>query len=181
MSESLTAARPYAKALCEVATQSNIDSWVPLMQLCQSLGENDDCKRFLNAHDLTVDRFNALMQSLLAQSGETTQIPEKFDNFTGLLAKNKRFGLLPDIARLFIDEVNKSNATIVAKIITAKPLTEKSHNNLISRLTEKYGKKIEASVVIDETLIGGAIIKVGDTIIDGSVKGRLEQLTKALN
>ncbi|PIE45040.1 MAG: hypothetical protein CSA45_04555 [Gammaproteobacteria bacterium] len=180
MAESLTAARPYARALYEVAAKEDPKSWLPLMQLCQALGQNDDTRRFLGAHDLTLDRVDAIIESLSRKAG-IGNIPAKFKDFTKVLARNKRFVLLPDIATLFIEEVNKSNDTVIAKIISAKPIAEASKANLLDKLAKKYGKKVEASIEIDESLIGGAVIKVGDTVIDGSVKGRLEQLTKALN
>lgn len=180
MAESLTAARPYAKALYEVAAKDNPQSWLPLMQVCEALGDNDDSTRFLHAHDLTLDKFNTTLDALLA-SANVKETPKQFSDFTRVLSANKRFALLPDIATLFIEELNKSNDTVIAEIISAKSLTDDSKTNLLDKLAAKYGKKVEATIEIDESLIGGAVIKVGDTVIDGSVKGRLEQLTKALN
>ncbi|MBS9777667.1 MAG: F0F1 ATP synthase subunit delta [Gammaproteobacteria bacterium] len=180
MAESLTAARPYAKALYDVASRGDNETWLSLMQICKALGESEESKRFLNAHDLTLDKFNQTIQSVLS-AASISQTPKAFDNFVRLLAQNKRFTLLPEIAELFIEESNKSNDTVIAEIITAKPLTDESKDKLLAKLTEKYGKKVEASIVIEKALIGGAIIRVGDTVIDGSIKGRLEQLAKALN
>ncbi|PIE44802.1 MAG: F0F1 ATP synthase subunit delta [Gammaproteobacteria bacterium] len=180
MAESLTAARPYAKALYEVAAKDQPQAWLPLMQICEALGHNDDTRRFLGAHDLTLEKFNGVFATLL-EKAKIDSVPEKFKNFTEVLAHNKRFALLPEIAGLFIKEVNQSNDTIMAEIISAKPLSTESETKLLTKLEEKYGKTVEASINIDESLIGGAVIKVGDTVIDGSVRGRLEQLTKALN
>ncbi len=180
MAESLTAARPYAKALYEVAAKGKPQSWLLLMQVCQALGENDDTRRFLSARDLTLDMFERTVQPMFSAAG-IKEIPEAFNKFVALLAKNKRFSLLPEIAELFIEESNKYNDTLVAEIVSARPLSTESELKLLTKLERKYDKKIEASITIDESLIGGAIIRVGDTVIDGSVKGRLEQLTKALN
>ncbi len=181
MAESLTAARPYAKALYEVAAKENPQTWLPLMQVCEALGHNDDTRRFLGAHDLTLDKFNNILQTLLEKAEVAEEVPAKFKNFTKVLAENKRFVLLPEIATLFIEEVKKSNNTVTAEVFSAKPLTEESITLLLTQLAKRYGTKVEASIKVDESLIGGAIIKIGDTVIDGSVKGRLEQLTKALN
>ncbi len=180
MAQSLTAARPYAKALYEVASKDQPQQWLPLMQVCEALGHSDDTRRFLNAHDLTLDKFNDVF-SVLLKKAKVKNTPEYFNNFIKLLADNKRFALLPEIAGLFIKEVNQSNDTVVAEIISAKPLDSKSEAKLLAKLEKKYNKTVEASIKIDESLIGGAIIKIGDTVIDGSVRGRLEQLTKALN
>ncbi|MGY0398357.1 MAG: F0F1 ATP synthase subunit delta [Ostreibacterium sp.] len=179
MAELLTAARPYAKALYEVVA-NDVNTWLPVMQICSALGQNKESRHFLNAHDLNIERFTAVIQPLLSSSG-INDIPARFDDLVRVLADNKRFALLPDIADLFIKEVNKSNETITADIICAKPLTTDVQHNLVSQLEKKYGKKAEVSITIDDSLIGGAIIKIGDTVIDGSIKGRLEQLTKALN
>lgn len=180
MAESLTAARPYAKALYEVAAKGDLNNWLPVMQVCEALGSSDDTRRFLNAHDLTTDTFNHTVQSLLSAAG-IDSAPSQFTDFIKVLGQNKRFALLPEIATLFVEEVNKSNDTVIAEIISAKPLDANSEKTLLDKLQKKYGKTVEASIEIDESLIGGAVIKVGDTVIDGSVKGRLEQLTKALN
>lgn len=180
MAESLTVARPYAKALYEVAADESSQDWLSVMQVCEALGQDDDTKRFLNAHDLTVERFDAVMKKLFSSAGVST-VPPKFTDFIRVLSKNKRFALLPDVATLFIEELNKSNETVVADIVSAKPLAEKSQTALIKKLEKRFGKKVETNIKIDESLIGGAVIKVGDTVIDGSVKGRLEQLTKVLN
>lgn len=180
MAESLTAARPYAKALYEAVADEKPQQWLPLMQVCEAFGHNDDSRRFLGAHDLTLEKFSTVLQALLKKAN-IDNTPEKFNNFLKVLAHNKRFALLPEIASLFIQEVNQSNDTVIAEIISAKPLNKDSETLLVERLEKRYEKTVEASITIDESLIGGAIIKVGDTVIDGSIKGRLEQLTKALN
>ncbi len=179
MAESLTAARPYAKALYEVAQKGDAKKWLPVMAICQALGEDKDTQAFLKSPNLTDKRFMEVVKILSVKA--RADIPEKFSHFVQVLSANKRFSLLPEIASLFIDEVNKSNDTVVAEIISARPLSDASKDTLVQRLTQRYGKKVEASIEIDKSLIGGAVIKVGDTVIDGSVKGRLEQLTKALN
>ncbi len=179
MAESLTAARPYAKALYEVAQTGDAQQWLPVMELCQALSESEDAMRLLKSRDLTADKFSSAINVLASEAN--VGMPNQFGNFVDILSSNKRFSLLPDIATLFIEYVNQSNDTVSAEIISAKALSDDSKMNLVQRLEQRYGKKVEASVVIDQSLIGGAVIKVGDTVIDGSVKGRLEQLTKALN
>lgn len=180
MAESITVARPYAKALYEVAAAGKPQTWLPLMQICEALGQDDDTRRFLGAHDLTPDKFNKVLDTLLKKA-KIKSVPKEFGNFTEVLAHNKRLALLPEIAGLFIEQVNQSNDTVIAEIISAKPLTAVSEAKLVNKLEQRYGKTVEASIEIDESLIGGAVVKVGDTVIDGSVRGRLEQLTKALN
>ncbi len=179
MAGSLTAARPYAKALYEVAQRGDAKKWLPVMAVCQALGENKDTRAFLKSPSLTEKRFLEVIKVLSIKA--RVDLPEKFTQFVRVLSANKRFALLPEIASLFIDEVNKSNDTVVAEIVSARPLSRASKDTLVRRLTQRYGRKVETSIEIDKSLIGGAVIKVGDTVIDGSVKGRLEQLTKALN
>ncbi len=180
MAESLTAARPYAKALYDIASAGKVQSWLPVMQVCQALGENEEAKSLLKSHGLSAEKFSAIIDSLV-EKAKVDSVPKQFNEFIKVLSANKRFSLLPEIATLFIDEVNKSNDTVIAEIFTAMPLADNSKDLLIEKLEKRYGKKVEASIAIDKSLIGGAVIKVGDTVIDGSVKGRLEQLTKALN
>jgi len=179
VSKLITAARPYAKALFEVASQGEIRSWLPFMQLCASLDHDKGGQRFLNNSKLSKAQLETFLQST-AQACKA-DIPDVIPRFIAVLAHNKRFNLIPDIARLFVAAVNRANKTLVAEIISAMPFEPESERKLIDRLMKKYGKNVKASITIDASLLGGAVIKINDTVIDGSVKGRLQALTKALN
>ena len=97
-----------------------------------------------------------------------------------LLVQNDRLSALPDIANQYSDLVAKAKATINAQVRSAMALTEEQKSSLSSALEARLGMKVELEETIDTSLVGGAIIKAGDLVIDGSAKGRIEKLTTAL-
>ncbi|MPV86610.1 F0F1 ATP synthase subunit delta [Ostreibacterium oceani] len=182
MAESITIARPYAKALYEVATAQGsaaAESWLPAMQVCQDLGACKAAVKLINSRGFDYDAFKPLISALFEQA-KINKYPEQLDDFFAVLANNQRLGVLPEVASQFIAEANRANNKVFAEIITAKPLSDEDSQLLRERLQAKYQQQVEVSVVIDESLIAGAMIRVGDTVIDGSVKGRLSKLSKAI-
>lgn len=181
MAEMLTMARPYAKAIYDIANSGNAENWSQIMRFFLVLGEDASFRDFLKRQDLSNQTIEEAIFSMLERANISVDSKSEFSRFIRLLARNKRFSLLPDIAFLFVEKMNQANQTLAAEIIVAKPITDAEKSNLIHRLNEKYAKTVEASIRVDASIIAGAIIKIGDTVIDGSVKGRLEQLSKALN
>ena len=107
-------------------------------------------------------------------------LPEGGTNLINLLVQNDRLSALPDIANQYSDLVAKAKATINAQVRSAMALTEEQKSSLSSALEARLGMKVELEETIDTSLVGGAIIKAGDLVIDGSAKGRIEKLTTAL-
>jgi F-type H+-transporting ATPase subunit delta len=94
--------------------------------------------------------------------------------------QNDRLEALTDISQQYGELVAKANALVNAEVITAKALTADQKSSLAAALETRLGLKVELAETVDATLIGGAIIKAGDMVIDGSAKGRIEKLTTAL-
>ena len=107
-------------------------------------------------------------------------MPEGGKNFVTLLVQNGRLDSLTDIESLFRELVAKSQAKVNAEVTTAFALTDSQKSALSSALEQRMGLKVELEEVIDAQLVGGAVIKVGDLVIDGSAKGRVEKLTTTL-
>jgi len=107
-------------------------------------------------------------------------LPDGGTNLINLLVQNDRLDVLPDIGQQYGDLVAKAKATINAKVRSAMALTEDQKSSLSSALEARLGMKVELEETIDASLVGGAIIKAGDLVIDGSAKGRIEKLTTAL-
>ena len=94
--------------------------------------------------------------------------------------QNDRLDSLTDISQQYTDLVAKAKALVNAEVVTAKPLTDDQKSSLAAALEQRLGLKVELEETVDADLIGGAIIKAGDLVIDGSAKGRIEKLTTAL-
>ena len=96
------------------------------------------------------------------------------------MAENDRLVLLPEINQLFQDYRSQSDGAIEAELIAAMDVGEAQLSAIEAALSERLGKKVSLTSRIDESLIGGAIIQAGDTVIDGSVRGQLEKLATTL-
>jgi F-type H+-transporting ATPase subunit delta len=102
-------------------------------------------------------------------------------NFICILSENRRLMLLPQIAHQFgIMKANQEKA-IEVEVVSAQPLDKGQQNKLAEALSEKLEKKVNMQVSLDKSLLGGAVIRAGDTVIDGSIRGRLTKLAESFN
>lgn len=178
MGTNLIIADRYAKALFEQALEKDvIDGTLKELLKIKDLVDSDDSLRraFFSP---TVSR-QALMNvlSALSQQLKTSKLTTAF---LGVLAKNRRITALHDIIRLFTVKVREQKGLTIVDVWAAKELSAPKQKKLITALEKSLGKKIEANIMIDPTLIGGLKLKMGSTLIDQSVKGQLNKLHLAL-
>jgi F-type H+-transporting ATPase subunit delta len=103
-------------------------------------------------------------------------LDENSRNFVSLLAQNRRLGFLPEIAALFEQMKAEVENAIDVEVIAASPLTSEQEGRYAAALQKKLGRNVRLHTKVDGTLLGGAVLKAGDLVIDGSIKGRLERL-----
>ena len=101
-------------------------------------------------------------------------------NFISLLAENKRLPVLPDIADLFSQYRAAHEKNISVQITSAVPLDEQYQQKLSAALAERLQKQVTLQCEVDPTILGGAIIRAGDNVIDGSIRGKLNRLVESL-
>jgi F-type H+-transporting ATPase subunit delta len=106
---------------------------------------------------------------------------EKCHNFIRVLSEARRLQLLPEIAALFEIQRRTAEQTISAELITAFPASEAQQATVTAALKQRLGRDIELQCTTDAALLGGAVIRAGDLVIDGSVRGKLERLGTALS
>ena len=177
MAELTTLARPYAKAAFEHALAAdNLQAWSDMLSLVAAVAQQDGISRVLGSPALTSQQKG---DSFAAVCGD--QLDEKAQNFVRVLASNQRLALLPDIRELF--ELMKANQekSIDVEVATAFPLSGDLENKLAEALSAKLDRTVKVQSKVDNTLLGGALIRAGDTLIDGSVRGRLAKLAEAMN
>ena len=176
MADNASLARPYAKALFELAQESSAyEAWAASLKKLAAISQDSDFAALINDPKISVDQLTTLLQDLLADD-----LPEGGNNFLNLLVKNDRITALADIEQQFAELVAKAQASVNAQVVTALALTESQKSSLASALEQRLGLKVNLEETVDADLIGGAIIKAGDMVIDGSAKGRIEKLTSAL-
>ncbi len=185
MADNNTVARPYAQAVFEVAQENNA-----LTELSESLAaakallEDGQVVEFLAAPALSdADRLTFL-QGLFAEAVGKGSVfaggSEHGTNFFRLLLENRRVAALPEIADEFEALKAKIENTVDAVITSAAPLSAKQQQAMADSLKAKLGRDVNVTTEIDENLIGGAVIRAGDVVIDGSLRARLDGLANAL-
>jgi F-type H+-transporting ATPase subunit delta len=102
-------------------------------------------------------------------------------NLVRILAENRRLGLIPEIAVVYEDFRAEAESTIDAEMVSAKPVSDEARNKIAQALKIRLGREVKLNCVIDESLLGGAIIRAGDMVIDGSAHGKLNRLASTMN
>lgn len=176
MSELITAARPYARAAFDVANSNNEkEKWTEMLNFMAVVAHDPTMRAVLDSPKLSQQRAAEVFISVCGE-----QLIERGKNFINLLAENDRITLLPEIAALYHHYRVESENTVEAEVISASKVNESQLTEIAASLKQRLGKEVRLTSRIDETLIGGAIIRAGDLVIDGSVRGRLDKLSTAL-
>jgi len=176
MAELATIARPYANAVFELAKADNaLDEWSRMLNVLASTSQHDAVVVMLSSPDLSPNDKAAKLADLCA--GE---IDEQAQKFLLALADHDRLMLLGEIVSQFearrAEELRSLDVTVTAAYELSAAQTE----SLVAALGKKFDKDIVLESSVDSTLMGGAIIRAGDVVIDGSVRGRLTKLVDAL-
>ncbi len=176
MSELSTAARPYAKAVFEMAqAEGDLGGWSETMSFLSAVASDDTMKQALQA---PASSRQSKSDALIKVCGD--KLSEKAHNLVRLMAENDRLSLLPDVALQYESFKADSEGTVDAIVRTAMTLDDSQQNRIAEALGKRLNRKVNVVCVIDETLLGGAIIQANDLVIDGSIKGRLDKLSQVL-
>ncbi len=185
MADNNTVARPYAQAIFEVAQESGA-----LAELSESLSaarellEDGQVVAFLAAPSLSDKERLEFLQGLFAKAVGGGSFfaggSRHGTNFLRLLLENGRVVALPAIAEQFEALRAKVENTVEAVITSAAPLSAAQQHEMAATLRERFGRDVNITTEIDENLIGGAVIRAGDVVIDGSLRARLDGLANAL-
>jgi F-type H+-transporting ATPase subunit delta len=177
MAERTTIARPYAEAAFEAARENNdLAGFGAMLALAQTIAADPQMAEALSSPRLDAD---AKVSLFLSIAGD--RFSAEMRNFVRILIDGDRIGVLPEVRSLY--EMRKDEADGVAKatIETAMPIPAAQLAELTGVLERRFGKKIEVTVADNPALVGGARITVGDTVIDGSVRGKLAVMAQALS
>jgi len=140
------------------------------------LKESDQLRRVLENPSIPGDRKRAVLDAITTRLGTTRQVR----NFLAVLTDHRRLPLFSEILKQLEHELDDRQGFAEAQISTARQLTDDEKRLLEAEITKLIGKKVKAKYAQDATLLGGAVVQVGSTIYDGSVKGQLEQIREQL-
>lgn len=177
MAEAITVARPYAHAVFAVAKEEGrLKQWSELLEVLALCVADADLQRLITSPAVSDEQTVEVLVDITADL-----VGESARNFLSLLAENNRLLLLDDIAVIFEELRAEAEQSLTAEVISAKPLTDEQANKISAALNKRLGRDISLEVSIDESLLGGAIIRAGDLVIDGSALGKLNRLANALS
>jgi len=175
MAEIATLARPYAEALFRVAKGGNMSAWSDLVAEMAQIGGHPDVKSLVDNPNLTDLQITDMLLSLVKAS-VTTEVK----NLVRVLVENDRVTLLPEISVQFQALKNAYEGSADARIVSAFAMSDAQVKEVLIPLEKKFGRKLNPTVTVDSTLIGGVRVEVGDEVLDTSVRAKLQQMHEAL-
>jgi len=172
MAEFTTSARPYARAVYARATEtSSVESWGEALALLAAVAADASMQEILDKPQLSKEQKGELMLKVLSD-----KLNQQQQNLVRLMAENGRLRALPEVAHQFEIYRAEAEGKVDAEVISAFALTTEQERAITEMLKSKLGRDVSITTSTDESLIGGVVIKAGDTIIDGSMKSQLESL-----
>ena len=176
MSELITAARPYARAAFEVARENNeTKQWLQALKGLSEVVCDPTVNRLIGDPRCSREQIGDFIIDALSDT-----LGEHSRNFVRLLVANQRLKLAADITALFEQYRADAENTSVVEIVSAYPLDEAQQVALCRAVERHTGRKTVATCRTDEQLLGGATIRIGDFVVDGSLRTKLEKLTHTL-
>lgn len=177
MAENSTIARPYAQAVFDLAKQQGrLAQWSEKLQLLAMVVSDDKIKMLIG--NPRIDKKD-LMDLITGVCGES--LDDNARNFLGVLAENGRLNLLPIVAEQYEAYRSEEERVIQAELISAFPVNNEQQQKIAMALKARLGREVSLNCKIDKTLLGGAIIRAGDMVIDGSVTGHLNRFANVLS
>ena len=177
MAELSTLARPYAKAAFEYAAQAGeLQSWSDSLATAGSVAQQPNVVKLLSSPSVTAQQ---QATALIEICGDA--LDERGQNFLTVLSENHRLQLLPEISLQF--DVLKANRekSVDVELVAAHELDAEQQQKLSDALSAKLERKVNMQVSLDKNLLGGAVIRAGDLVIDGSIRGRLAKLAESIH
>jgi F-type H+-transporting ATPase subunit delta len=167
----------YAAALFEVAQGEKDLSRVEdeLFTVANRVRDNDALRDALTDQSLPVDLRQGIVEDLLGGRASATTT-----NLVSMIVGGGRAKDLPSIIEKFLEKAAGSRSETLAEVISAVPLEGDQEQRLTEALSKKFKRRVSLKVTVDPSIQGGLIVRTGDTVIDGSVRSRLEQLKNTL-
>jgi len=169
-----TSANRYSLALYELASEGNLisqieDQAIAIINLIKS---SNDFKNFIK--DPTSNKNDLI--TVISKLSEQNKLENLFKNFLNFLITKRRFFFVEQILKSFVETCSKKRGELKAELKSAKELSSKEIQNITNELTQNFSSKIKLNYKHDKSLIGGLIVQVGSTMVDTSIKNKLQQI-----
>ena len=180
--------KPYAEAIFSFAKKNDcLEKWSDFLISSSNLMNNESVASFMDSPDLGVDsKFNFLWGLLTDyyNSKKTKLSIDNLDiymsNFLRLIFENKRIFILIGVSNMYSDLLLELNNKLSVEVITAVEISKKNIDVLSNIIAKKYKREVEMKIILDPSLIAGLKLKIGDRVIDGSMRTKLDRLAYQL-
>lgn len=177
MAEKSTIARPYAKALFSLAKQQNkLADRSALLEVAAAIVSDERVSKLLTSPRVLPAQLADFVGEIAGAALNGRALDEQERNFLSTLAANRRLNLLPQIADVFARLRAESENTVDVTVTSATALDSAQQQRYATALKQRLKRDIRLHYAIDPSLLGGAVLKADDLVIDGSLRGRLERL-----
>jgi F-type H+-transporting ATPase subunit delta len=172
-----TIARNYAEALLELAKRAkDLRGWGTLIQsIADAIQRDQKLRAFLETPRVDAGTKNGVLRKALAD-----RAPSKFVRFIESVVTHRRQMLIPEIAQEYMDLVDQAENRMHANVTVAREADEKTRKLIADRLSKVFNKTVVPHLTVDDRIIGGLVVRVGDTVMDGSVRRKLGSLRQRL-
>ena len=173
-----TIARNYAETLLVLAERAkDLRGWGTMITgVSNAMGENPKLRLFLESPRIAADEKNKLLASALGNS-----TPRNFLRFLQSLVTHRRQMLIPTIATEYLDLLDAAEGRIHARVTVARETPDAEATAIGQQLSRVFGKEVVPHFIVDAAIMGGIIVNVGDTVLDGSVRKRLNTLKRRMS
>jgi F-type H+-transporting ATPase subunit delta len=172
-----TISRNYAETLFALARKANdLRGWGTMIgDVAGAIGNDRTLQLFLES-----PRVDAAQKSAMLGRALQDRMPRMFVRFLQTLVRNRRQMLIPDIAREYLDLVDEAEGRMHASVTMARQPEGEDMQVLARELSRAFGKIVVPHVTVNPAILGGVVVRVGDTVLDGSVRKRLGRLRSAM-
>jgi F-type H+-transporting ATPase subunit delta len=172
-----TIARNYAEALLELAKRArDLRGWGTLIEsIADAMRRDPKLRAFLETPRVDAATKNDVLRKALAD-----RAPAKFVRFIEAVVSRRRQMLIPEIAQEYMDLVDVAENRLHANVTVAREADEKTKKLIAERLSRVFDKTVVPHLTVDERILGGLVVRVGDTVMDGSVRRRLGALKQRM-
>lgn len=175
MSELTTVARPYAKAAFDFAVEAKaMDSWLSQLTFAAEVAQDVTIKGYLSGGS-SVEQAQTLFLNVCGE-----QVDSQGQNLLKVMAKNERLLVLPQVLEQFVALKAEFEQEVSVDVTSAVEVTAEQKTTLSAALEKRLARKVKLNCFVDASIVSGLIIKAGDMVIDGSVKGKLSRLATTL-
>ncbi|MCW2476554.1 F0F1 ATP synthase subunit delta [Candidatus Symbiopectobacterium sp. NZEC151] len=175
MSEFVTVARPYAKAAFDFAVEHQaVERWQNMLAFAAEVTRNEQVAALLSGAMAP----NMLASTFIDVCGD--QLDEPGQNLIKVMAENGRLLVLPEVLEQFAQLRAAQESTVDVEVTSASALSESQLDKITSAMEKRLSRKVKLNCKIDKSVVAGVVIRAGDMVIDGSIRGRLERLADVL-